>query len=164
MRTKIFTIFAVTILLGTAVTLTANTQIRLISEIPFAFTAGENSFPAGKYAAVIERYRVLSINSLQVQKVASSPVVPAIQSQGPNVVVEVVAEDNQHRGMFLTMSIEARKKAGHHELIFNRYGTNYFLSEVWAGSETGYQLSKSKAERDLAENHTPTQVAILLHR
>ena len=38
------------------------------------------------------------------------------------------------------------------KLVFNRYGDQYFLSQVWmAGSDTGRDLSPSRNERNLAK-------------
>ena len=37
-------------------------------------------------------------------------------------------------------------------LVFHRYGNDYILREVWMGGASGYQLSETARERELAGN------------
>jgi len=44
-------------------------------------------------------------------------------------------------------------------LVFNRYGNDYYLSEVWpAGGSTGRELLKSHTERELARKAQEPQI------
>ena len=48
------------------------------------------------------------------------------------------------------------------KLVFQRYGDQYFLSEIWMeGNKVGHQLAKSRREVKMAENETVQQVVIL---
>jgi len=45
-------------------------------------------------------------------------------------------------------------------LIFNRYGNEYFLSQVWAkGGSVGRGLPKTRAERELERKTQDNQIA-----
>lgn len=90
--------------------------------IPFAFRDGSRTFPAGKY-----QIRCGS-NILSVQS-----------TDGENVSVHMmtIAE-------IRTRTTEVGK------LIFNKYGDQYFLSDVWlARSESGRKLVTSRLEKQL---------------
>ena len=94
--------------------------------IPFAFTAGQVTLPAGEYR--IQKFDagsgVLLINCLD----QSTPV------------------------MVLTFAAQANAPQSQSKLVFKRYDHRYFLSQVWtAGSIRGRQLSQSPREKELAQ-------------
>jgi len=48
------------------------------------------------------------------------------------------------------------------KLIFHRYGDQYFLAQFWnLGSETGYELPRSKAEREIGRHVAQPKTEIL---
>jgi hypothetical protein len=48
-------------------------------------------------------------------------------------------------------------------LVFHKYGSNYFLSEVKIeGTRNGYQLPETKAEREIRAQNGPATNEILL--
>ena len=50
---------------------------------------------------------------------------------------------------------------GNNRMVFNRYGTMNFLSEIqWANSETGYKVRESKLERETRLGTSPVRVAV----
>ena len=52
----------------------------------------------------------------------------------------------------ITRPTRASEVQGESRLVFNRYGDQYFLSQVWmAGSDTGRDLFQSRNERNLAK-------------
>jgi hypothetical protein len=51
---------------------------------------------------------------------------------------------------FITTNPEIGKSSDKGKLVFQRYGDQYFLREVWAAnSETGQKCVKSKLEREV---------------
>ena len=56
-------------------------------------------------------------------------------------------------------SVGAQKDA---KLVFHRYGNRYFLAEVWASqSDSGYQVRRSRLERELAARHPAPESTIV---
>jgi hypothetical protein len=101
----------------------AQSERGTIVNIPFAFNVGEKRLPAGEYR--IQPYR------------RDTDKVWLIQNR------------EQHTGTFV-MTIPARSNSVREEaqLIFNRYGEQYFLSQVWTpGTNTGIELPVSRQER-----------------
>jgi len=105
---------------------------RIMVNIPFDFAVGETKLPAGKYTL----RRIISTSSadqLLIQN-AETRVDMRTGITSPNRASEVQRES---------------------KLIFNRYGEQYFLSQVWmAGSDTGRDLFQSRNERNLAKEST----------
>lgn len=102
----------------------ANGQsIRVSATIPFEFTVGDKSLPAGEY---------------QVRAFNSSGDTLAITSKSKSAIR-------------LSNSIQAAKEPNTSKLVFHRYGPRYFLAQVWvAGQTSGRQLLKSKEESRIA--------------
>ena len=47
------------------------------------------------------------------------------------------------------------------KLVFHRYGSRYFLSQIWTeGNNRGRQLPKGEAESEIAMDYTPTNVIL----
>jgi hypothetical protein len=101
--------------------------------VPFEFTVADQKLPAGEY------------------QIVKSGAFAAIQVQS-----------RQNRTTILVGSAAGNtNKTGHAAaLAFNKYGNQYFLSEVWMGNgPDGVQLSKSKAEKKLAERPESYNIA-----
>ena len=82
-------------------------------QVPFAFSAGSTTLPAGEYR---------------------------VSQQVPGVL-RIVAEDGKHAILLLANSAQKNAGSSGASLIFNQYGTRYFLAEVWGGAgDNGYQL------------------------
>ena len=132
-----FVFAALFLAVGTA-SLSADSFYHVRANIPFGFMVGSEAFPAGVYSV-------------------------ARVGNGADALV-LRSSDGRKSAVFLTIgtsSLEARDKASQ---VFNRYGDQYFLKEVWTvGDLTGRQLLPSRAEREinLAMNQAkPALVAI----
>jgi len=97
--------------------------------IPFDFTIGQTKLPAGNY----------TLRRIALTSSYDRLVIQSADGRGDN-----------HTGMTRpnrTSQVQKQSK-----LIFNRYGDQYFLSQVWtAGSDTGRDLFQSRNERNLAK-------------
>jgi bifunctional DNA-binding transcriptional regulator/antitoxin component of YhaV-PrlF toxin-antitoxin module len=122
-----------------AITQVALAQEPVVASIPFQFTAGQTTLPAGDY---------------RVQKVRDGSSVLMIRNTEGNGAIMV---------MTLPASVNAPQTQS--KLIFRRYGDRYFLAQVWsAGSARGRELPKSAKEKEqalAARNETPDQVTIV---
>jgi hypothetical protein len=133
MNTKTFPFI---IMLGLLLPLTAayvgaQTTHELVVNIPFDFTVCREQLPAGKYK------------------------VRPITSASTNVLL-VRSEDNRSAEIVCTHDIQSTRRAANGKLIFNRYGDQYFLSEMWfPGERIGNQLVKSESEEALLRELTP---------
>jgi hypothetical protein len=113
------------------VALLAQSQIN--AAIPFDFTIGAKSFPAGDYSV-----RQVSEHVLLVQSI----------KDGTGV-------------MTMTMPTERTEKGGTPVLTFNKYGDTYFLSKV-TGDDRGWKLHQSAAEKEMvAKVPTPKPVIVV---
>jgi len=98
---------------------------KLVADVPFDFTVCHEQMPAGKYH------------------------VRPITSANPNVLI-VHSEDNRSIEIVCTQDVQSQTAAPSGKLIFNRYGDQYFLSQMWLpGRKTGTQLAKSQKEEAL---------------
>ncbi len=104
----------------------------LKASIPFSFYAGGQDFPAGEYT---------------------------IQRDPANTALIHLSDGAGHT--LTTFTIRAvRQPENGPKLIFNKYGDEYFLSEVrWMRSTEALQLPQSSRERELAKTITPQQIA-----
>lgn len=96
-------------------------------DVPFTFVVRDTTLPAGKYD-------VKAFDDL-------TPGVIELRSVKGHTAVVVDTENAQ------TRDDQAASKT---ELVFNKVGDQYFLSQVWiAGSEFGSELVKSRMEKRL---------------
>jgi len=94
--------------------------------IPFDFVVGGKTFAAGEY--FFER----------------------VQSGSGDAIVAMRGADGRTKVVRLSHSVQTRNPKGEVTLLFNRYGNQSFLEQVWpAGATTGRQLTKSHSERKL---------------
>ncbi len=113
----------------------AQWQPRLRAEIPFEFQAGGASYPAGEYS------------------------LDAISS---NALLRIMAGDGSSSGAVMALPAHTIQPPNGSRLLFHRYGDRYFLAQVWVeGSTSGFELPRSRSERELAQNGTPVQMAYL---
>ena len=97
--------------------------------IPFDFAFGETKLSAGNYT--LRRIVLPSSYDRLVIQSADGRGVTHTGMTRPNRTSEVQKQSN---------------------VVFNRYGDQYFLSQVWlAGSDTGRDLFQSRKERNLAK-------------
>ena len=93
----------------------------LTAQVPFEFVVGEDTLSAGEY-------RVSSINQARD-------------------AIEIMDRDGQ-AVVRLSSPAERRDAAKAAKLVFHRYGSTYFLSQIWmAGESSGRELAKTRLER-----------------
>jgi hypothetical protein len=107
----------------------------LHANVPFAFTAGTKSLPAGQY------------------KVSADTVTG---------VVRVSSADYRENLLIIAIRSAAPNAAGVCKLVFHRYGDRYFLSQIWRPGDIVRELPKSKAEREqMATSTSPSRVTVV---
>ena len=112
----------VTLALAAASAAVANGQGRVLkAQVPFEFVVGEQTLAAGEY---------------DVRAIDQSRDAIAITNAGGDAAVRL-STPAQRSGM-----------SNAAKLVFHRYRSTYFLSEIWmAGESTGRELARSKQER-----------------
>ncbi|HSS22799.1 MAG TPA: hypothetical protein VLL54_22185 [Pyrinomonadaceae bacterium] len=97
---------------------------KVIADIPFEFSVGYKTMPAGEYSV----WEIPNGNGLLIQ-----------------------SSDGKTSALRLSNAVESRKTQSHARLVFHRYGERYFLAEVWNGADqTGRELVRSQDERNIA--------------
>ena len=99
----------------------AQSANKVIADIPFEFSVGYKSMPAGEYS-----------------------VTTAISARG----LLIQSADGKTSALRLSDETDRSKDKPRARLVFHRYGDRYFLAEVWNGNgNTGRQLLQSQEER-----------------
>jgi len=125
MKKQAYTMIALIVLVGSmAVAAQAQTSSRtLIANIPFQFSVGDKTLPAGEY-----RVRQLNPDS-------------------DLAVVQIRSEDGENSAVVHMMTVTGKAQESA-KLIFNRYGNHYFFAQAWVdGESSGLQAPKARAER-----------------
>jgi hypothetical protein len=104
--------------------------------IPFEFQAGNRTLPAGEYR--IER---LSSQMEGIQLIRRS--------------------DGTAATLVTTLPSESNDETAPARLIFDRYGNEYFLAQIWTDGTHGRHLNKSTREKETASTLGRTEVAVL---
>lgn len=126
MKKQSFLMAGLLVLTSMAATQVARAQETMVVDIPFAFTAGNATLPAGEY---------------RVQKLD--------QHSG---VLLIHCSDASASAIVITNAAQAKELQSESKLVFNRYDNRYFLSQVWtAGSIRGRQLLTSPKEKEMAQ-------------
>ncbi|HXD31229.1 MAG TPA: hypothetical protein VN643_08935 [Pyrinomonadaceae bacterium] len=114
-----------TLAMITAVVSANGQTVNARASVPFDFVVGDKTLESGDYT------------------------VDAISLSGD--VVRIRDKSSANAALRLTTTTQGR--AGQSRLIFHRYGQQYFLAEVWLGTE-GRELSTSKQERAIQKELT----------
>lgn len=106
------------------------------ANIPFNFVVGSQVLPAGEYL---------------------------VTTQGAsNHIILIRSSDSKAVALSLSMACSTGRPSDTSKLVFHTLGGQYFLSQIWAqGYDQGRQLPRSKAEVEMAKNHTPTGEFVL---
>ena len=138
MKRQALTVLSMTILLVMLAvgSLHADPDKQVQADIPFDFVAGNKTYPAGTYA------------------------VEYTHPQG--VFVIQIGEDERGPTVFWSNTVPAKSIQDHSpRLIFNRYGNQYFLTQVWAGRDIGgRELRKLDRERELAKEYLAKNISV----
>jgi len=133
--TKIGLLAVVMIVAASASVKAQSLQYKLTANVPFDFTVSDKKLPAGKYS------------------------ISRAQTSNGDLVLQIVSADGQKNISRLTIPVITHKPMNQGTLVFNRYGNDYYLSEVWpAGGSTGRELPKSRTERELARKAVEPQI------
>ena len=138
MKKQAFRMLAVFSLLLTMSAVAVHAQSkRSIINIPFSFTVGHKTLPAGEYA--VEPNRKDSNSFWLIQSVKGNDSV-----------------------LFTTNSIWTRETRNDSRLVFNNYDGQYFLSQIWnAGDNSGRELHMPRLERQLAKSQIQRERVIV---
>ena len=120
------------ILLLMAAMASAQTVQRVTVTVRFPFVAGSHNLPAGDY-------------TIELNHEKDTMILRSEDRSGNNVVM-------------LASNSERAANPGQSYAIFQRYGSQYFLAEVWRQG-AGQTLNPGKLERELASKHSKVEVA-----
>ena len=123
-------LFTITLLLGAASIYTqAESQTLLAVSIPFGFTVEDQSFPAGDY----------TISDSFVH---------------PETVIQLRSSDGKYFAVIQTHPTYSLDPSAMSELIFQHYGSMYFLSQIRTqGLSTGRELLETRAKAKVKERN-----------
>lgn len=104
------------------------------ADIPFGFTVNDNTLPAGEYS------------------------IRRVSPENPGVMV-ISSKEGHQNAHFVVNSAQAKTEPHKTELIFDRVGDQYFLSEIFESWDVnGVQLPKPRGERKLEKNGATVQL------
>jgi hypothetical protein len=136
---RIFLMFGLFAILAITI-VHAQTSNRQTANIPFSFTVADKTFPAGEYT--VER----------------------VNPESDKAALAIKSLDGRMSRVVLTTSVHANRIQENARFVFNRYGDQYYLAQVWTpADDTGYALPQSRSERELARNsgrRAPEQTTI----
>ncbi len=135
-RTGMFSIS----LLAALILMTAGTTqaqgVQLKTHIPFGFHVGAHYLPAGDYLVRPISNSVTNLMNTKTKDLAMIPVFRVNSTDGPRPA----------------------------RLVFEQYGQDTFLTQLWDGSDVGLTPVPSKRERELAKLHTPVRTSAIARR
>ena len=99
-------------------------QVRTRGDVPFEFSLSQQFMPAGNYEISSEGEKLLAVRNLDSMKTC--------------MVIESVH-----------VQASQTSEAPHAKLVFHKYGDQYFLAEIWDGSDLGIQIRESKHEKEM---------------
>lgn len=114
-------------------------QTRVEARIPFPFVAHGKVHPAGEYS--VERI--------------SSAALPILQMRRAGGGAALLAGITTYREQ--SQSLDGK-------LIFNRYGDQYFLSEIWGAGTVGTRLPPCREEKALLRAGVPSNQTVMFAR
>jgi hypothetical protein len=122
MKKHAYTIFAMTILLG-SLAVTARAQCSNLTSkanIPFPFNVSQTRLPAGEYT---------------------------VQCLDPEAGVLLIRSIDRKASAAVIMTSIIGKAQDQGKLLFHRYGSQYFFVQAWTlGTQTGLELPMTRAE------------------
>ncbi len=123
MKKQLISTLAIAVFITTIAVVSVHAQSSSVVtvSIPFEFTVANKVLPAGEYQ---------------------------MRTEGSRSTLKIENRDTSH-ATFVTISpLQSADIQNESKLVFNRYGSQYFLAQVWvAGRSTGEEMRKSKQER-----------------
>ncbi len=134
MKNQLFALIGLGLLLATA---SAYAQTGVVkANVPFDFIVNQTELPAGQY-------------TIQNMGATGGPMV--IESRDLTLTKVALPNDCQ-----------ANKVPEKTKLIFHRYGSQYFLAQVWvAGNDRGRELPSSRREAEVAMDYPAQDVVVV---
>jgi hypothetical protein len=124
---KLIALLSLLFTLGVASTYAQSTNI-LVVTVPFEFSLRGKTLPAGVY--IVRR-------------------IP----EGTTAGLTILRKDGLASAFVLTKPNQAGDRNKVSEMVFHRYGNQYFLAQVWtSGGSIGQELFESRQERELQRN------------
>ena len=111
-------------------------SIRLTATIPFDFIVGNKTMPSGDY-------NVMTASSTQIL------VIRNVEMKTATLALTQLASD------------ESSSRPGTPMLVFNRYGDQYVLAQVWGSPGAGREFGKSRTERELSKTASVKKLEIV---
>jgi hypothetical protein len=134
MKTLRSILFGLTVLLM-AVSTQAQ-QYGAKANIPFDFVVGDHVYPAGEYILM--------------------------EASNINTVLRISNTEDSSSGFIPTNTCSLSHPSQETKLVFHRMGDTLYLSQLWiAGSDTGREFPKGRAETLLAKNHQQEETVIV---
>lgn len=125
----------VTLLVIGSFSVSAQLSQELFAKVPFDFVAGYKNFPAGEYRV--------------------------FRGSAPGIV-SVRSLDGKTGGFILSQRTESANAHAKSSLIFNRYGSRYFLSQIWVeGDRAGVLFRPTSAEVEAARHFGVTTESVI---
>jgi hypothetical protein len=138
MKKQAYTVIAMIVLVGSmAVAARAQTSghTQLIANIPFQFSVGNKTLPAGEYTVL------------------------AVDADSANVALKIQSQDGKMSAMVRMMTVTGKAQESA-KLTFHRYGDQYFFAEAWVDGDTsGLQAQKPRAERAITRELAGAKIA-----
>jgi hypothetical protein len=135
---KILLVLAMGFALMNTVAASAQTTLMKI-HIPFKFTAGQTTLPAGDY---------------DIQAIGNGEKVLSIRNENSRVA-----------NLVMSFSCEHLNPSSGTKLIFHRDGDNYLLSEAWVqGSKLGHKVPPPSRENEYARDFPKDEVILAARR
>jgi hypothetical protein len=104
------------------------------ADIPFGFTINDTSLPAGEYS------------------------IRRVNPENPGVMV-ISSKEGRRDALFVVNSAQSKTEPHKTELIFDRVGDQYFLSEIFESWDVnGVALPKPRSERKLEKEGATVQL------
>ncbi len=141
MKKHLFTTMAIAMFFATIAVTSARAQNApsVSVSIPFDFEVAGKTLKAGDYR---------------------------VRMEGSRSTLKIENRDSLHTTFVTISSLQGRDIQDQSKLVFNRYGNQYFLSQVWiVGSSSGEEVRQDATERGIrrelaALGHKPERVEI----
>jgi len=132
-------LLTIALLLGAVSVYTQAENVPFVKvSIPFNFTVGNQTLPAGDY----------TISDSDVH---------------PQSVIWLQSSDGKHIAVVGTHPSYALDPSASTQLIFQHSGSEYFLSQIWTlGSTSGREVRLSNRANQLAKNNSSSDVATIV--
>ena len=108
-------------------------DLTIQANIPYTFVVGDKQLPPGKYTI-----KVAGVNDLKL--------------------MQIRGEESLTTVFFSTEHAEANDTPSRSELVFDKIGDTYFLSQIWLkGYRSGSQITESKRQQELESRGLTTE-------